>query len=276
MIPSVDFGGSGLLLHFAHANGYPPEAYRPLIETLTPHYHVYAMPFRPLWPDSTLNGLKDWTPFVDDLILFFRERGQTDVIGVGHSLGAVVSLAAALRQPDLFRALVVIDPVLFRRRRLWGMEVARRLGVLRRLHPLIGPTLRRRRMFAGADEMFSRYRRAPVFKHIDDHGLRAYINSMARPRPDGQVELSFSPEWEAKIYEVGPLNVWPALKNLRPPLLIIRGAKSDTFFPQTAKKVKQVLPGAIIHDIEGASHLVPLERPEETGRLIREFLDRIV
>nr|MBI2904123.1 hypothetical protein [Chloroflexota bacterium] len=43
MIPFIDFGGQGLELHFAHANAYPPRAYTPLIETLTPRYHVTAM-----------------------------------------------------------------------------------------------------------------------------------------------------------------------------------------------------------------------------------------
>ena len=37
--------------------------------------------------------------------------GWRDVIGVGHSLGGVLTLYAAIRRPDLFRALVFIDPV---------------------------------------------------------------------------------------------------------------------------------------------------------------------
>jgi len=275
VIPSIDFGGAGPLLHFSHANGYPPQAYAPFIETLTPRFHVYTMPFRPLWPDNELDGFRDWDTFVEDIIRFFDERGETNVIGVGHSLGAVVTLAAALRRPELFRVLVLIDPVLFRRRMLWGMAAARRLGVLRRLHPLIGPALRRRRVFADAEEMFNRYRRAPVFKRIDDHGLRVYVDSMVKPRPEGQVELAFTPEWEAKIYEAGPLNVWPTLKHLRPPLLVIRGAESDTFFPQAAKKVRSILPNALIHDIEGAGHLVPLEKPREVGTAILAFLESV-
>lgn len=275
MIPSIDFGGSGPLLHFAHANGYPPQAYAPFIETLTPRYHVYTMPFRPLWPDNELNGFRDWDTFVEDMIRFFDERGETNVIGVGHSLGAVVTLAAALRRPELFRALVLIDPVLFRQRRLLGMDIFRRLGLLQRVHPLIGPALRRRRIFADADEMFSRYRRAPVFKRLDDRGLRAYVDSMAKPRPDGQVELSFSPEWEAKIYEVGPLNLWPQLQALRRPSLFIRGSESDTFLPPAARKVKSALPEAAIQDIEGTGHLVPLEKPKEVGVIILSFLENL-
>ena len=39
----------------------------------------------------------------------------------------------------------------------------------------------------------TRYRRAPVFERLSEAGLRAYVNALARPRPDGQVELTYSP-----------------------------------------------------------------------------------
>jgi len=35
------------------------------------------------------------------------------------------------------------------------------------------------------------------------------------------------------------------------------------------------LPGAVIHTVEGAGHLVPLEKPGEVGAVIHEFLGRV-
>ena len=52
MIPFDDFGGAGPLLHFAHANGYPPRAYAPLLESLLSTHHILAAHARPLWPGS--------------------------------------------------------------------------------------------------------------------------------------------------------------------------------------------------------------------------------
>lgn len=272
MLPQIDFGGSGPLLHFAHANGYPPQAYTPLLETLTPQFHVVAMVTRPQWPDSNPDEVKDWLPFVADLIQFLDERGERNIVGVGHSLGAITTLAAALQRPDLFRALVLIDPVLFRERLLWGLDIFRRLGLVHRVHPLIPGALKRRRVFTSADEMYSRYRRAPVFNRLDDRSLRAYVDSMAMPREDGQVELSFSPEWEVKVYETGPLNLWARIKDLKPPMLIVRGGESDTFFPAAAQKVKRHLPQTVIHDVPQTGHLVPMEKPAEVGKLIIDFV----
>lgn len=277
MIPFLDFGGFGPPLHFAHANGYPPKAYTPFIETLTPRYRVSAMLSRPLWPDCPPNGLRDWSPLADDLLKFLDERGERDVIGVGHSLGAVTTLIAALRRPELFRALVLIDPVLLPYPILFLWTLAYHLGLAHRVHPSIPGTLRRRRVFESVETMFDNYRRKPVFNRIDDRGLRAYVEALARPRPDGQVALAYSPEWEATIYMTGPLyewKLWPQLKELRPPLLIVRGEKTDTFFPSAARMVKQRLPQAVIHTVAGTGHLLPMEKPEEVGAVIHEFLEK--
>ena len=277
MIPYIDFGGSGPALHFAHANGYPPQAYTPFIETLTPRYHASAMLSRPLWPDCPPNGLRDWSPLADDLLQFLEERGEKSVIGVGHSLGGVVTLMAALRRPELFRALVLIDPVLLPYSILFPWTLFYMLGVADRLHPLVPGALRRRRVFESVDTMYTHYRRKPIFSRIDDRGLRAYVEALARPRPDGQVELAYSPEWEAKIYMTGPVyewKLWPQLKALRPPLLIVRGEQTDTFFPAAARMVKQRLPQTVIHTVPGTGHLLPMEKPEEVGAVIHEFLEK--
>lgn len=276
MIPFDDFGGSGPLLHFAHANGYPPRTYTPLIETFTPRYHLIAMRARPLWPGSSPDEIKSWWPFVDDLIQFLDERAEKNVIGVGHSLGAATTLAAALRRPDLFRAVVLIDPVLLRPRLQFFWSPSQNLGLAHLVHPLIPGTARRRRVFENVEAMFENYRRKSIFRRIDDRGLRAYIEALARPRPDGQVELAYSPEWETKIYETGPINFWEQLPELRPPLLIVRGGDTDTFWPGAARRVQRHLPCAVIHTVAGATHLVPMEKPREVGEVIESFLKEVV
>jgi pimeloyl-ACP methyl ester carboxylesterase len=274
MIPFIDFGGTGTLLHFAHANGYPPRGYSPLLEALTPHYHVTAMLARSLWQGTEPN-LQNWHPFVDDLVQAFDEQNYRGVIGVGHSLGGVVTLAAALKRPEFFRAVILLDPVLFRRRLLYGWRLFKTVRLGHQVHPLIPTAKRRRKVFASADEMFSRYRRAPVFKRLDDTSLRAYVDSMCSPRADGQVELAYSPEWEVNVYESGPLDLWNDLPTLQMPLLIIRGAESDTLTKGALQKVKRCLPNAVLHDVPNTGHLVPMEKPLEVAALILKFLNGI-
>src|ERR1051325_8550267 len=107
-IPYFDLGGNGQPLHFLHANGYPPNCYKPLLELLKTEYHVFGMLLRPLWENAKPEHIQDWTPFSDDLRLFLSSQPDP-IIGVGHSIGAIVTLRAALREPEKFRALILLD-----------------------------------------------------------------------------------------------------------------------------------------------------------------------
>lgn len=274
-IPSIDFGGSGPELHLANANGYPAPAYRRLVETLTPHYHVQAMVGRPLWAGSRPEAIHSWRPLVDDLVQYLDERGARGWIGVGHSLGAVVSAAAALRRPELFGALVLVDPVFPRPSLLTLFALFQKLGLAGWVHPLAPGARRRRRVFDSAEAMTARYRRAAVFNGLDDEALRDYVTAATRPVAGGKgaVELAWSPEWEARVYETGPLNLWGELHQLRMPVLAIRGGESDTFLPAGVRALRRRLPRMVVREVVGAGHLAPLEKPEETGRVVREFLE---
>src|SRR5512139_2963636 len=101
-IPYIDHGGAGEALHFLHANGYPPACYRQFLQLLKSEYQVSGMLLRPLWPDASLEGLRDWISYSNDLLSFLDERQVGPVIAVGHFIGAIVSLRAALKSPEHF------------------------------------------------------------------------------------------------------------------------------------------------------------------------------
>jgi pimeloyl-ACP methyl ester carboxylesterase len=214
---------------------------------------------------------------VDDLVQYLDERGARGWIGVGHSLGAVLSAAAALRRPELFRALVLIDPVFLRPGLLAVYEVFQKLGLAGRVHPLVAGARRRRRAFASETAMFDRFRRTAVFRGLDDDALRDYVTAALRPASQGEAELqlAYSPEWEARVYETGPLNLWRTLPKLQPPVLVVRGADSDTLGEAAVRALRQRLPQAQVVDVAGAGHLVPLEKPEAVGKLVRVFLENL-
>src|SRR5919112_5570423 len=145
-IPLFDLDGSSPPLHFLHANGYPPECYQPLLELLQTQYHVFGMWLRPLWQAANPNEIHSWKIFSDDLLRFLESQ-SAPVIGVGHSMGAIVTLRAALRNPGKFRALILLDPVLFVPSRLISWRLFYALGLGDRVHPLIRGAKRRRRAF---------------------------------------------------------------------------------------------------------------------------------
>jgi len=275
-----DHDGTGQSLHFLHANGYPPDCYNPLLELLKTEYHVFGMLLRPLWEDTKPEQLKSWLPLSNDLLQFLastaphKERSAEKVIGVGHSIGAIVTLRAALRDPSLFKALVLIDPVLFVPSRLVLWHSLRASGLADRVHPLIAGAKKRRHTFDDLDTVFRGYRNRNIFRFMSDESLRAYIQGMTRPAANGGYELVFSPEWEAQIYRTGlqDFDIWRELPGLKVPTLFLRGAETDTFLDGAARLVKQKQPQAKIEVVEKSTHLLPLERPKDVFELIRSFL----
>lgn len=287
---SFQFGGNGPPLHFIHANGYPPDCYRPLFELLKTEYRVFGMCLRPLWEDASLDDIKNWHPLSDDLLRFLAcastaphsERSAPfsaePVIGVGHSVGAVVTLRAALRDPGKFRALVLIDPVLFVPPFLLMWNLTRLLGLGDVTHPLIAGARKRRRSFDDLGIVFRGYRSRRVFRHMSDENLWAYIEGITKPSSNGGYELVYSPDWEVQIYRSGlrDFDIWRGLPRLEVPTLFIRGAETDTFLENAARLVRKKQPKVKVETLEKSTHILPLERPKEVFDIMQSFLKEVL
>jgi len=275
MIPFIDFKGAGPELHFLHANGYPPACYEPLLRLLSTRFHVTAMSMRPLWDAQEPDSLNDWLPLSKDMLAFLEQQELRDVIGVGHSIGATVTLRAAIQNPDRLRALVLLDPAFFQPHFILFWRIIKALGLGYRLHPLIPSAQRRRRTFDDLEKLFSAYRRRDIFRYFSDAALRAFIHGMVRPAAQGGFELVHSPEWETRIYYTGispDMDLWRALPALRLPMLIVRGAETNTFSQSTARQIKRIRPQTEILTLQKSTHLLPLEKPGEVSEIISSYV----
>lgn len=265
--------GERPFIHLAHANGYPPECYRALVAQLSHLGLVFSYLSRPLQPDQPPHHLRDWGELADEMAAALLPlAAQRPLVGIGHSMGGMMTLIAAARHPTLFRALVVIDPVLFPPWLSFANGIVKALGLTDRLNPLIPATLRRRRQFASRDAMFANYRPKPVFARLSDAALRDYVDSMAVPQADGTVTLRYAPEWEAQVYRTMPHDGWRYPRRIRQPLLILRGEHTDTFFHPAAARLQRLVSGAVYHTVPDTGHLLPLEAPDVVGQHIVNFL----
>jgi pimeloyl-ACP methyl ester carboxylesterase len=199
--------------------------------------------------------------------------GVPDITGIGHSLGGVLTLWAAIQRPDLFRAVVLIDPVILPPTWLWSLRLLRALGLEQR-QPLVKGALRRRHTWPSRQACFDQFRARSFFAAWSDEAVWDYVNSGTKARADGRVELRYPVAWEAQLFATAPTDIWRDVPKLRVPALIVRGAHSKTFQPSAQKRMARRLPEAHLVTIPGAGHLVPMERPAETGAAIRGFMDR--
>ncbi|MBK8987972.1 MAG: alpha/beta hydrolase [Chloroflexi bacterium] len=269
IIPFHDFGGDGPILHFAHANAYPPASYQQFIAPFLRHYHVQAVQHRPLWPGSDPADLQgDWQIIADDLIDFFDQQGLEDVVGVGHSLGAVATLYAAVKRPSLFRALILIEPVFLPPHIL---QLAAAHPEQSALMPLVQSAVHRRRRWPNRQDAFDRFRSKSIFARWSDEALWDYVNFALRQNEDA-VSLIFPPEWEARIYATPPQAVWDALPQIQQPTLGLRAAETDTITPETWQLWQERQPQATFVQLEEVGHLLTMERPSLVAETILNWL----
>lgn len=267
----VEYGGAGPTLHFAHANGFPCGAYRKLLRALAADHRVLAMPLRPLWRGAAPDSLRVWEDAAHDLRTALRGAGVVGGVGVGHSLGAVVTLMAAAHDPELFRGLVLLDPVLFTgpRALLWGLVKRVRL---QNHMPIVKSALRRRDHWPSREAVRASYATKPVFARFDPECLDDYLEAGLLDTPEGVI-LRYTKAWEARIFSTTPsVEIWSHVRRLRLPVLVLRGDGSDAFLPEAAARVARDVPGAEIVTLADASHLFPLERPLEVAEHVRRFV----
>lgn len=272
----------GPLLVFAHANGYPPESYRCFLEPFLSDYQVWQVYLRPFWPGSNPQEIQDWRVFRDDLISDIQElteqsNSKQPVIGVGHSLGAAALLMSSIQDQELFSQLVLMDPVIFPR--WWGgfMRLLAPSGLIKRFHPLIQGTLKRKTWFESREAMFKNYRGKAVFKGLSDQVLMDYVEGLGKELISGGIGLRYSPAWEARIYETGGLADWLIWKNREcvfPPTMIIRGEDTYTLHDHVITPLVSKMVQGEFTTIQGTGHLLPLEDPLETATAALEFLSR--
>lgn len=268
-----DWGGTGPVLHLAHANGFPPGTYRKLIEALKPRYHVLTLRSRCLVPGAEPLSMRDWGDMADDLAGALRARGLEGVVGVGHSMGGVATLLASVKNPGLFRAVVALDPVLFTGMRHLFLQALALFGMSHRIPPA-RMARRRREHWGSREEAAASYRKKALFQHFDPECFQDYITHGLTEAPHGGFQLTIPRAWEARIFETSPHGVWRRLRSVAVPTLVLRGSNSDTLTPAALEHVRRTIPGVRAEEQPG-THLFPLEHPEECGRRLLAFLDTV-
>ncbi|MCW8869931.1 MAG: alpha/beta fold hydrolase [Proteobacteria bacterium] len=257
-------------IYFAHANAYPPASYQAIIDGLRDIAPVVSYLQRPLWPEPPpLSSVKSWHDFADDVIHFFEQENMSNVMVVGHSMGAVSAFLAATKRPDLIKALVMIEPVVFSRGFCWLNRILPKF--LLEQVPIIKKTLHRPDHWPSLQAAFDFHRRTRAFKRVDDEQLWQFIRAGVKADNQGGYQLVFDKHWEAHIYQT----VTPFRKQLMQstlPVLALRGAETDTI-PAAFWRCWHKNTHHQLIEIPNSSHLLPLERPEQVLAQALPFIE---
>ena len=218
------------------------------------HYRVVAL-------DQRGHGVTEWprppaydsADFVGDLHAFARARGIGRFTLIGLSMGAHNALAFAIRHPELVERLVSVD-----------------------VPPTI-PLPRNRQALAGSDPDRAGFgsveaafcAERPVYPLSSEEVVMHRVRHNLRRREDGRWVWKHSPD---VALHWSPADLGNAIPSIRCPTLIVRGGSSDVLDAETAALMADTIPHATLATIEGSGHCVPMDRPAEFERAVREFL----
>ena len=189
------------------------------------------------------------------------------VYGVGHSLGGYLHYLAAVRRPELYRGIVLLDAPIIGPFRGGMLGATKRLGVVDRVTPA-GATRDRRSTWATREEARAHFRTRSLFKDFTEEALDNYVRN-GLVEKEGRLRLKIDPLVEYQIYRTIPHDMMRHLRSLRVPAAFIGGSDSDVV---RRVQLAGMRPKFSMRKVPGG-HLFPFEHPREAATSLAQVLD---
>lgn len=256
-------------LHFLSGNGFCGGVYWPFLREFLPSHGLFLH-------DIEGHGASDAPARFSGVGALCRripqvieeQRLPRPLIGMGHSFGAALTLKLAADNPGLFKAVVLLDPIVFPTPVWLGMKALSRLG----LHPMTRAARRRRRAWPSREAALDHLRGRGIYKGWTEEALACFADHAMEAR-GGQWVLRCPPELEAEIYE-HPVYPWPSFRKARVPILFLHGAGSYDFFPLASRLAHAANPQVHVRTTPG-HHCFMLEHPGQTHAAVAKFLAEV-
>jgi pimeloyl-ACP methyl ester carboxylesterase len=248
-----------LLLHgfMAHAHAWDEFA-----SAFRYRYHIIALDQRghgeSQWSGDEAYSLDDHFSDIANLIEVLKLK---DLILVGHSMGGRNALFYTACHPQNVKRLILVDA-----RPANSVRACERLR-----HELLHLPLQARSLDEIAQAMRVLYPSVSIeiCHNLASHGYKEEgLGGLFVPKYDAR--MGFHSEQMGCMTE----DLWPFMKNVVCPTLIVRGEESPFLSREDAQKMSVVIPQAEWVEIPHATHMPLHENPGVFKRVISDFLSK--
>lgn len=190
---------------------------------------------------STGQGQDSIAAYADWLIAFLDAAGLEQATLVGHSMGGAITLDAALRYPRRVTGLCLLAT-----------------GARLRVAPAVLDGLRHDP--AATIRLIAEWCYSP---QVSPEMIRLGEQQMAATSPDVLYN---------DFAACNAFDVTDRLGEIAAPTVVVCGAEDRMTPPKYAAYLRDKIPGATLHLIEGAGHMVMLEKPEKVTAILADSL----
>jgi pimeloyl-ACP methyl ester carboxylesterase len=251
---ALDVQGDGQPVLFVHGFPLDRTVWRHLMAPLTGRRRI-APDLRGLGLSDAPDGVYSMPQYADDLVAVLDALDAERAVVCGLSMGGYIAFELIRRHPDRVAALMLINSR------------------------------------AEADSPAARDGRDEMIKLVQDEGTAA-LADLLMPKLLAPESLSALPEVADRVHTMitnapaaGVIGALRAMKDradstalletISVPTLVVAGREDQLIPVDHARAMARRIPDAQFTLIAGAGHLVPVEQPIPTSRVIAEFLDAL-
>lgn len=228
-----------ILLHGAGGNhlSWPPQIRRLAGET------IYALDLAG-HGQSEGAGKQSIDAYADDVIIFMQSLKIRAAVIAGISMGGAIALTLALKYPGKVKALALLGS-----------------GAKMRVAQTILENAGNPNTFESAVASIN----ANCFsENVQQNLLQLSKQSMLKIRP---------PVLLGDFLACNEFTAVEHLEKIKKPTLIVCGAEDKMMPPKLSETLRDGIAKSTLHILEGAGHMVMIEKPDEVADLLKKFLD---
>ncbi len=266
-IEYLDYGDNGPALLFLHATGFMPWIWHPIAREFAGDHRVIIPYFCDHRHADPHQGGLSWLQIAEDLSGLCRQLDIQSPALVGHSMGGAVITLAVGKFGLTAEKMVLFEPI-FLPSQLYSLQL--RVED----HPLAGKSIKRRNAWDDRQAARDYLKSKPLFARWDDEMLDMYLHHGFTDTDNGGITLACHPEREASLF-MGSMvyDPWPLMPGINCPVLILEGELSENRAFIDLKQAAESFSQGRYQLIEDAGHLIPMEKPADSTRLIRSFIN---
>jgi pimeloyl-ACP methyl ester carboxylesterase len=246
-----------ILLHGYALNGLMWSLQKPAFES---RYQLITVDLRG-FGQSSCGARWSGSVMAEDVKGLIKSLDLRDIAIVGFSMSGPVAFRIALAMPDRISRLIFVSSIL----------------------PSAGKTAAPPNQRKSADEEIEILKSRGVSAWADKTGMRTgpLVKDMLEKQPGlrdlwESILMRHNPDYLAKMLQSraatsSPVNWRERLKEVTQPTLIIAG-KNDRKFLDASRNINRQIPNSQLTIIEGAGHMVNIEKSEEFNQAVMEWL----